>query len=215
MGFARAYEYTIVPETPAMLAHPSVVAFVETEIQRPSKQWITKIIQGNQEVDEVILRTDEFVLLPDTERVNRNCYPSTCNRPPSPPHQQAPYQCRRVLNWLSIVHDESVHSMRDLRGAHIPMLKRMLQSCTETIQEKTGIHRDQVMAYVHYPPSVYQLHVHFCFPYGQYCHRDAFRVHSLANIINNLEIDPDYYTKVTLHLPLYRHSLHHAALLEA
>jgi hypothetical protein len=71
------------------------------------------------------------------------------------------------------------------------------------------------MAYVHYPPSVYQLHVHFCFPYGQYCHRDAFRVHSLANIINNLEIDADYYTKVTLQLPLYRHSLHHAALLEA
>ena len=40
---------------------------------------------------------------------------------------------------------------------------------------------------MHYPPSVYQLHVHFSYPYGQYCHRDAYRVHNLAAIINNLD----------------------------
>jgi hypothetical protein len=68
------------------------------------------------------------------------------------------------------------------------------------------------MAYVHYPPSVYQLHVHFSFPYGQYCHRDTYRVHSLSSVINNLEMDPDYYAKATLHLALYKQSLHYAAL---
>jgi hypothetical protein len=68
------------------------------------------------------------------------------------------------------------------------------------------------MAYVHYPPSVYQLHIHFSYPYGQYCHRDAYRVHSLEGIINNLEIDPDYYAKATLHLAMYRQSPHYLAL---
>ena len=79
-------------------------------------------------------------------------------------------------------------------------------------ESETGIKQEQVMAYVHYPPSVYQLHVHFSFPYGQYCHRDAYRVHNLASIINNLEIDPEYYLKATLHMAVYRQSLHYAQL---
>ena len=65
------------------------------------------------------------------------------------------------------------------------------------------------MAYVHYPPSVYQLHVHFAFPYAQYNHRDVFRIHSLANVINNLQIDPDYYRKARLQVSLGRNSTLH------
>jgi m7GpppX diphosphatase len=95
------------------------------------------------------------------------------------------------------------------------MLKRMLQDSMAAIEQHTGIPRDQVMAYVHYPPSVYQLHVHFSYPYGQFCHRDAYRVHSLETIINNLEIDSDYYAKATLHLAMYRQSPHYLALCDA
>jgi hypothetical protein len=92
------------------------------------------------------------------------------------------------------------------------MLKRMLKQCMAAIETHTGIPKDKVMAYVHYPPSVYQLHVHFSYPYGQYCHRDAYRVHSLEGIINNLQVDSDYYVKSTLTLALYKQSLHYAAL---
>jgi hypothetical protein len=88
----------------------------------------------------------------------------------------------------------------------------MLEGCMAEVEQLTGLPRDQVMAYVHYPPSVYQLHIHFSYPYGQYCHRDAYRVHSLEGIINNLEIDPDYYAKATLHLAMYRQSPHYLAL---
>jgi hypothetical protein len=94
------------------------------------------------------------------------------------------------------------------------MLRQMLDACLQAVESETSIRRDQVMAYVHYPPSVYQLHVHFSYPYGQYCHRDAYRVHNLASIINNLEIDPEYYAKATLHMAIYRQSLHYAALTE-
>ena len=219
-------DYTIVPETPGVYASPAVAQFMEHEIRRPSKQWITSIIEGNQEQDEVILRTDEFVLLPDTERVNRywriqsNANQARQQAPPPGPengnsNNRAKTSPRRTLNWLSIVHDRAVHTMRDLRGHHIPMLRRMLDGCMQAIERETGIPRDQVMAYVHYPPSVYQLHVHFSYPYGQYCHRDAYRIHSLGAIINNLEIDSDYYAKATLYVAVYKQSAHYQALIPA
>jgi len=199
-------DYTLLAETPCMHTKESVASFIQQEITRPSKQWIHSIIDGKQERDEVILRTDEFVLLPDTERVNRYWRIQSSKLG----HRYHPQ--RRMLNWLSIVHDPSLRTMRDLRGHHIPMLKRMLKLCMEEVERNTGIQQDQVMAYVHYPPSVYQLHIHFSYPYGQYCHRDAYRVHSLEGIINNLEIDPDYYAKATLHLAMYRQSPHYLAL---
>jgi hypothetical protein len=59
---------------------------------------------------------------------------------------------------------------------------------------------------------VYQLHVHFAFPYGQNIHRDAYRVHNLRAVIENLELDPDYYAKITLHMAIPKRSLHFAAL---
>ena len=199
-------DYALAVETPAMHASPAITRFIEAEVARPCKQWITHIIQGTQEQDEIVLRTDDFTLLPDTERMNR--YWRTCRTPSQRP-------VRRVLNWLAIAHDRELRTMRDLRGQHVPLLRTLLSASLKTIERETGIRQEQVMAYVHYPPSVYQLHVHFSYPYGQYCHRDAYRVHGLPTIINNLEIDPDYYAKASLHMAVYRQSLHFAALAEA
>lgn len=220
-----ANDYILMPETPLRYNTYAVAAFIEQEVQRPSKQWIASIIAGEQEREQVVLRTDEFVLLPDTERLNRyhttaTGVPSSLPCPPARPacHNQhqgkaitSPPQ-RMTLNWLSIVHDLRIRTLRDLRGEHLPMLQRMLSLAMAAIEEHTGIAAEQVMAYVHYPPSVYQLHVHFSYPYGQYCHRDTYRVHSLQAIINNLQVDPEYYAKATLLLAVYRHSPHYMAL---
>jgi m7GpppX diphosphatase len=197
-------DYVLLAETPAL--HARAAGFIEQEVRRPSKQWIASIISGDQEKDQVILRTDEFVLLPDTERVNRYWRTTTAERGKSSP------KGRMTLNWLAIVHDLRVRTLRDLRGEHLPMLRRMLEACMAEVEQTTGLPRDQVMAYVHYPPSVYQLHVHFSYPYGQFCHRDAYRVHSLEGIINNLEIDPEYYARATLLLAMHRQSPHCLAL---
>lgn len=212
-------DFTLVSETPQLHAKTSVVSYIEQEVKRPSKQWITSIISGDQEKEHVVIRTDDFVLLPDTERVNRYWRIQTnaqyaSSRTPKSPHTLRAYP-RLTLNWLSIVNDHTIRTMRDLRGKHVPMLKTMLATCMAAIEEHTGIPQDQVMAYVHYPPSVYQLHVHFSHPYGQYCHRNAYRVHSLGTIISNLEIDSDYYTKATLSLAMYKQSQHYQALTAA
>ena len=239
-------EYTMMPETPSLYSQKKVTEFIDQEVRRPSKQWITNIIAGDQESEQVILRTDQYVLLPDTERVNRywrtqdsattpHTRTQTAVVPTGVAHTRATGKStpggrvsprtlagfysrnnsqKKTLNWLSILHDMRVRTMRDLRGQHVPMLKEMLTDCMSAIEKHTGIPRDKVMAYVHYPPSVYQLHVHFSYPYGQYCHRDAYRVHPLHTIINNLEIDSDYYAKATLHLAMYKQSPHYLALVD-
>lgn len=197
---------------------------MEQELHRPSKQWIHNILAGTQEKEQVILQTPDYILLPDTERVNRYWRTPPVHAPGTRscrkhhatggahPHSREPRGYKQTLNWLAIVQDTDIKTLRDLRGHHVPMLSSMLEECLNTIELLTGIRRDQVMAYIHYPPSVYQLHIHFSYPYGQYCHRDAYRVHSLQNVINNLRIDADYYAKATLHLAMFRHSQHFAAI---
>lgn len=209
-----SHDYVLMQETPLLYAQGAVASFIEQEVRRPSKQWIFSVIAGEQERDQVVLRTDEFVLLPDTERVNRYWRASGKSQPQPQnlqQYQRPPF--RMALNWLAIVNDTRIRTLRDLRGEHLPMLRRLLTSSVRAVEKHTGIPGAQVMAYVHYPPSVYQLHVHFSFPYGQYCHRDTYRMHSIEAIINNLEIDPDYYAKATLHLAMYRQSPHYSALL--
>ena len=80
-----------------MHASASVARFIEQEVARPSKQWITHIIEGTQEKDEVIHRAGEFVLLPDTERVNRY-WRIACNSAGSSMRTRP----KRILNWLAI-----------------------------------------------------------------------------------------------------------------
>lgn len=201
----RPCDYIFVAETPALHASPPVAAFISEEIARPSKQWIVHILNGHQEKEAVRCAHEDFLLLPDTERINRY------NKVGA---GQTRYN-RRILNWLAIARDMGLRTLRDLRGRHVPMLQAMLQTCMAHIKKETGIQPEQVMAYIHYPPSVYQLHVHFSYPYGQYCHRDAYRVHNLSNIIDNLLLDPEYYTRATLHIPVHRQSAHFLALTQS
>jgi m7GpppX diphosphatase len=204
---ACGLNYTIVEETPAMHAQNSVAEFIQQEVRNPAKQWVDGILGGTREREEVILRTDAYVLLPDTERANR--YWRVCARPRQGRPAPTPM---RTLNWLAILQDRGVRTLRDLRGHHLPMLRAMLRECMDVIERETGLARENVMAYVHYPPSVYQLHVHFSSPYGQFCHKEAYRMHPLQTVISNLELDPDYYQKVTLCIPVLSPSPHLSAL---
>jgi len=117
-----------------------------------------------------------------------------------------------AFHWLAVVTDTSLRTLRDLRGGHIEMLISLYTQSCQKIHEDTGTPRDQVMAYVHYPPSVYQLHIHFKHPVGPHFSHDSFRIHPLVTIINNLKIDSDYYAKSILQLPVYPNTELYTAL---
>jgi m7GpppX diphosphatase len=109
----------------------------------------------------------------------------------------------KSFNWLAIVTDPSLRSVRDLRGEHVPMLEQMYEQCIGVIHNEFGVSRQDVMAFANYPPSVYRLHIHFCAPFFLSSAYDAFRMHSLSGIINNLKINGDYYKLSTFYIPVH------------
>ena len=79
--------------------------------------------------------------------------------------------------WLAIVAEKSICSLHNLRGCHVPTLTRMLELCLSCLQELWGVPSNEVAVYVHYPPNVFHLHIHFVHPLSISNHQDVFRVH--------------------------------------
>ncbi|EKX47560.1 hypothetical protein GUITHDRAFT_137339 [Guillardia theta CCMP2712] len=148
--------------------------YVEEQVRCPRKQWIYEILEGTREKEAVLVETADMIFLPDTEARND----------------------KDTVNWLAIIKDRSLRSLRDLRGEHADMLQRAQTTCVDYILNTRNFDKHDVMAYIHYLPSVFQLHIHFCAPYGSYTARDAiYKLHPLDNVISNLRIDSDYYRK--------------------
>lgn len=171
-----SYERCIVACTPGFAFGHDMQDFISNQVNLPRKQWIYEVIDGEREQDNVLIDIPEMVFLPDTHALNDG----------------------KTINWLAICKDRSLKTLRDLRGHHVKLLKRIRLQCTEFIMATTGWKKHNIMAYIHYLPSVFQLHIHFCAPYGSYTTLDVLKVHPLDTVISNLEIDPEYYRKVTL-----------------
>jgi hypothetical protein len=172
----RIVNRSVVLCTPEIYHGGPMTSYVEGQTKAQKKQWVYEVLQGNRETETCLLNTETFMMLPDTEALNTGS----------------------VINWLVIFKDQSLKSIRSLRGQHLQLLKECKVQCTRYIIENTGFGPDQVMAFFHYLPSVFQLHVHFCAPYGQYTTLDICKVHTLDNVISNIEIDPEYYAKASI-----------------
>jgi hypothetical protein len=232
-------ERRLVTESPDTHTGQSMQAFIAREASRPSKQWIHEVLSAKREADRVKLRTSTFVLLPDvdciTKRAKRQEKTHEVKEPPvfpvtnplyfwqgvsagrffrRPTHQNSHQNSTPAFHWLAVVTDTSLRTIRDLRGEHVPMLQALHAQSCQKIFEEYGVHASQVLAYLHYPPSVYQLHIHFKHLSGHNAFHDTFRVHPLLSIINNLKIDSEFYKRSHLQLPVYVHTDLYQALLE-
>ncbi|KFQ37570.1 m7GpppX diphosphatase, partial [Mesitornis unicolor] len=68
----------------------------------------------------------------------------------------------------------------------------------EAITKRFGVPGSQLRVYLHYQPSYYHLHVHFT-ALGYDAPGSAVeRAHLLADVIDNLELDPAFYRKRAL-----------------
>lgn len=214
----RMGERRLVLETPEMHASDPMQSYISREVSRPCKQWIHDVLSSRREADRVILRTPDYVLLPDVDTLPKRRPPPTDalvvwgEKRFLTERRWRPRRPASSFHWLAVATDTGLRTLRDLRGHHIPMLTRLYHQACQRIKADTGVDPEQVMAYIHYPPSVYQLHVHFKYPVSQTPPHDTFRVHPLASVLNNLHIDSDYYGKSLLQLPVYMNTELYAAL---
>lgn len=215
----------LVDEKPATFFSSSVQDWIEAEKNKPGKRWIFDVITCGREEGLELLRTPEFVLLPDGSMmsyVGRDALNGTGAAQKHParwtPHssgsdKDTDQKTRRgaglglsadgfVLHLLAIVADCNLRCLRDLTGDHVEMLKRLEAGCLREVETSFGIGPQNVMIFLNYPPSVYQLHFHVCAPFQRVLSYDAFRMHSLTSIMSNLQMDSAYYQKVTFRMPV-------------
>jgi hypothetical protein len=131
----------------------------------PKQQWIFNLIKGQvTETEVVYLESDEWMLvrgLPPSDSANR---------------------------YLAIFKDLELHTIRDLRQRHLPMLRQMQREVRRWLARNEPKH-GQYRLYFHYMPSVFQLHLHVCCTPAV----DRARRQDLSGLIRNIEALDTWY----------------------
>lgn len=167
----RSKTRCIIHETPVFFNSDGFKTFIQNEIIK--KQWIYRILSGEKEQEHILFRNDDYVILPDTDAQNE----------------------ANILNWMIIFSDPALHSMRALRGAHVDLLVAAQEKVQALLPSEYGT----PMLYFHYPPSVWQLHLHVAAPCDTLRTTNSMqKVCFLQDVVANLKIDPNYYTKATI-----------------
>ena len=104
-----------------------------------------------------------------------------------------------TFHLLAFPKDKTIKSIRDLNADHIPLLKNMVKKSKEYIKKNYSFEEDEIEANFHYPPTVLLLHIHFELIFNKKMKR-LFKEHSVNSVIQNLEIDSNYYKKVKIEI---------------
>jgi len=92
---------------------------------------------------------------------------------------------------------KDIRTLRDLTAEHLPFLRNVEAQTKASMEKLYGVPETKLRLFVHYQPQFYYFHVHATsmdIDFGI----ETERGHLLETIISNLEIDSDYYQKVTL-----------------
>ena len=186
----------MIDETPE-LYEKVTKPYIQSIVESGSLSWIENVVSGKKERERLLLDNDGFVLNVDTKWTSHPDA-NTVSRSEWYNHESV-----KELYCLAIVKDGSVASLRDLRAQHLPMLQSILDECPAAIEKVYGVKRNQLRVFVHYQPQFYHFHVHFTRLENDIgCQVE--RGHLLSDIIQNLEMDRDFYIKrtITFKLPI-------------
>ena len=139
-------------------------------------KWIYDVLNGTSESDRVIFRDEKFIMFPP-KRFDEDL---------------------SKFHMLSFVTDISIRSLRDLTDEHITLLQHIYSKSTEIIFKKFGIHENRLRAYIHYHPTTWVLHVHFNLISNKDVTSSVEYSYSLCDVIQNLEINGNYYRLVVM-----------------
>uniref|UniRef100_A0A7S3XX35 Scavenger mRNA-decapping enzyme DcpS n=1 Tax=Heterosigma akashiwo TaxID=2829 RepID=A0A7S3XX35_HETAK len=179
-----------------------------------SLQWVYNILDKKKEVERIVYDTggtgpEDFIINIDTKW-------KTHPDPKETPREKWKDLVKpEDIYCLGIVQLRGLKSLRDLRGAaHLPLLRRLAGEGLSQVAALYSLPRGpgggggdgpasparlrrQLRVFVHYQPQFYHFHVHYVHAandLGATCDR----AHLLTDVIQNLELDPDFYTTRTI-----------------
>jgi m7GpppX diphosphatase len=154
--------------------------------------WVHKILNKEKELERLLFDDDDVndgFLLNTDPKWTTHPDPKT-----TPKEQWMNHPSTRELYCLGLCHRKDVRSLRDLRAAHLPMLRAMAKKGREVIKNTYGLANESLRIFVHYPPQFYHFHVHFTnvsVEHGV----SVERAHLLDDVIENIERDSEHYAK--------------------
>ncbi|TFK44174.1 scavenger mRNA decapping enzyme [Crucibulum laeve] len=166
------------PELYEQIVKPYILAFPASRTQ-----WVENILTGISEQSKILFSSPAFLLLPDMK-----------------------WDLKTVssLYLLAIVQDRAIRSLRDLRHAHLPLLKDIRLEAGRIAKERWGMGNEYLRMYIHYQPSYYHFHVHIVnVNYeGGLLGMTVGQAHLLDDVISLLELDtptsPGIFERLTL-----------------
>ncbi|VDD82999.1 unnamed protein product [Mesocestoides corti] len=183
----------ITSETPEIYSNV-IVPFISSNPK--DLRWVDNILDGTAEADRVLYSDEDadlgFTLVLDYRW-------NGCQL-----HE---------LHALAIARNSQLTCLRDLRACHIPMLKKMLSEGKRKLvlkysdQGKEPLREDQIIAYFHYPPTFYRLHMHFIHVDGPADGgTQVGKAHLAEDVVFNVEMKSSYYAERTM--ATYLHENH-------
>ena len=170
--------YGFIHETPELYENVTKPYIEEKSL---SHNWVYNILEGEAETERILLKDEDanigFVLMPDLKWDVSD---------------------RTTLYLLAIALRRDIKSIRDLTQEHIPLLKNMHRKSLDFITEKWGYSDREIRCYVHYQPSYYHFHIHLTFCGYEAPGTHVGKAHLIEEVIDNLEIFPQFYSKKTL-----------------
>lgn len=115
---------------PTLCRSLAIDAFLRAAFPRARVQ---NILDGLKEREAILLRTPNFVLLPDSK-----------------------WDLTTVANlYLTAiaVDGASLRSLRDLRGKHLDLLRNIKAEVHRFVGERWGLESSQIRCFIHYQPS--------------------------------------------------------------
>jgi len=140
-------------------------------------QWAYNIIDGTAEQNSIVYQDDMFIFIPDY----------VCD-----------FSDIQNQHYLAIVKDKKLASLRSLTGEHIKLLEHILHTSLNELKKIYGYDHDKYRVYIHYPPSTYQLHVHFNLLSNTKFSTSVEYTHDLRQVIYNLSLCSEYYRNIDL-----------------
>jgi len=181
----------LIQETP-QLYEKITLPHIQSILKSDSLDWIQNILNGTKEKERRLLETPDFIIGIDTK------WRSHPDPIATPKEQWLDHHSVSDLYCLGIVKDKSIRTLRDLRREkHAEMLASIEKEGIRIIQSVYGVKEDQIRIFVHYQPQFYHFHVHFTRLENESgC--SVEKSHLISDILQNLDLDDDYYQKRTI-----------------